>query len=226
MTQDLRGDADPSQVRPRGRPRRADAPLVDWNEVDRLLVFGEVVKDKLAGHEETRFPSLSELGERYGVSRNRIWQYSKKASCLRRREEARLKIQERYEQKVVEKIARSRALATADVVEVVDDYILGFKQALAEGKVRFDSVGDLDRLVRLKELMLGNADTRTELRAGLTLEGLQERHQHLRGQIYELTPQLAGTTGEAGVVDGADADSVAAGVPDGDRAVVEHPAGA
>ncbi len=32
-------------ARPRGRPKKADAPIVPWDEVDRLLVFGEVVKD-------------------------------------------------------------------------------------------------------------------------------------------------------------------------------------
>jgi len=36
-------------VRPRGRPKKADAPIVPWEEVDRLLVFGEVVKDAGTG---------------------------------------------------------------------------------------------------------------------------------------------------------------------------------
>ena len=90
-------------------------------------------------------------------------------------------------------MAEARALATADVVAVVDDYIRGFRRAVGEGKVRFDSPADLDRLVRLKELLAGNADSRQDLRGGLTLESIQQRHQRLRAQIDVLTPELEGT---------------------------------
>lgn len=178
--------------RPRGRPKKADAPIVPWDEVDRLLVFGEVVKDPESGHETVKFPSLQDLGARYGVSRNRVWQYASRHRCYQRREEARLKAQARFEEKVVEKVAEARALATADVVAVVDDYIRGFRRAVDEGKVRFDSPADLDRLVRLKELLAGNVDSRQELRGGLTLEAVQQRHQRLRAQIDALTPELSG----------------------------------
>ena len=178
--------------RPRGRPKKADAPIVPWDEVDRLLVFGEVVKDAETGCETVKFPSLADLGARYGVSRNRVWQYASKHRCYQRREEARLKAQARFEEKVVEKVAEARALATADVVAVVDDYIRGFRRAVDEGKVRFDSPADLDRLVRLKELLAGNVDSRQELRGGLTLEAVQQRHQRLRAQIDALTPELSG----------------------------------
>ncbi len=83
-----------------------------WDEVDRLLVFGEAVTSPKTGCVATKFPSLADLGARYGVSRNRVWQYASRARCFQRREEARLKTQERYEQKVVERVAEARALAT------------------------------------------------------------------------------------------------------------------
>jgi hypothetical protein len=191
--------------RPRGRPKRADAPVVPWDRVDAALVFGEVVKDPATGCEAVKFPSLADLGARHGVSRNRVWQYASKARCFQRREEARLKTQERYEQKVVERVAEARALATADVVRVVDDYIRGFKQALDEGRVRFDSPADLDRLVRLKELLAGNADSRQELRGGLTLAAIQERHQRARTQIDGITPEISGEVASRDGEGGADA---------------------
>jgi hypothetical protein len=178
--------------RPRGRPRKVDAPIVPWDEVDRLLVFGEAVTSPKTGCVAVKCPSLADLGARYGVSRNRVWQYASKARCFQRREEARLKTQERYEQKVVERVAEARALATADVVAVVDDYIRGFRQAVDGGKVRFDSPADLDRLVRLKELLAGNADSRQELRGGLTLEAIQARHQRARTQLDGITPEISG----------------------------------
>jgi hypothetical protein len=85
----------------------------------------------------------------------------------------------------------------------VDGYITGFQKAVEENKVRFDSPADLDRLVRLKELMLGNADSRQELQGGLTLDAIQERHHRLRAQLEGLTPELAGMAKET---NGEDAD--------------------
>jgi hypothetical protein len=187
--------AQPSK-RPRGRPRRADAPVVPWDEVDRLLVFGEKVKNTETGVEAVKFPSLAALGERYGVSRNRVWQYASKANCLKRREEMLLKTRAAYERKVVERRAEARALGTEDVVQIIDGYIEGFRKAVDEEKVRFDSPADLDRLVRLKELMLGNADSRQEIQGGLTLDAIQQRHQKLRAQVDALTPELAGTAAD------------------------------
>jgi hypothetical protein len=182
--------------RARGRPRRADAPIVPWDEVDRLLVFGERVKDEVTGREAVSFPSYMELAQRYGVSKSRIGQYATRAKCLRRREESRERVQARYEQKVVERRAEARALGTEDVVRIIDGYIEGFRKAVDEGKVRFDSPADLDRLVRLKELMLGNADSRQEIQGGLTLDAIQQRHQRLRGQLDALTPELTGLAAE------------------------------
>jgi hypothetical protein len=95
-----------------GRPKRADAPIIPWDVVDRLLVFGEVAQDPRTGQEAVKFPSLAELAERYGVSCNRMWQYASKARCFVRREEARLKTQETYERKVIEEVASSRAHRT------------------------------------------------------------------------------------------------------------------
>ncbi len=178
--------------RPRGRPKRADAPVVDWAAVDKLLVHGEVVRDPETGQQTTSFPSLNELGKRYGVSKNRIWQYASKHKCLERRKESEAREQIRYDRIVTARRAEERALATVDVVRVVDAYITGFEKALDEGKVRFDSPADLDRLVRLKELLLGNADSRQELQGGVSLESIQARHQRLRDQIDGLTPAVSG----------------------------------
>jgi hypothetical protein len=188
----------PPSKRPRGRPRHADAPIIPWDEVDRLLVHGEKVKDEGSGHETRRFPSLEEVGKRYGVSKNRIWQYASKHKCLERRKESEAREQIRYDRIVTARRAEARALGTEDVVEVVDDYIRGFKQAVTDGKVRMDSAADLDRLVRLKELMLGNADSRQEIQGGLTLDAIQERHRKLRAQVDGLTPELAGTDSDGG----------------------------
>ncbi len=188
----------PAPKRPRGRPRRVDAPVIPWDEVDRLLVHGEPVKSEATGQETTRYPSLEELGRRYGVSKNRIWQYASKHKCLERRKESKVREQTRYDRIVNARRAEARALGTEDVVQIIDGYIEGFRKSIDEGKVRFDSPADLDRLVRLKELMLGNADSRQEIQGGITLDAIQERHRKLRAQVEALTPELAGTEPEEG----------------------------
>jgi len=179
--------------RKKGRPKRADAPIVPWDLADKALVFGERVVDPTNGQEGVRFPSLAELAERYGVSRNRVWQYANKAGCFRRREAALLKTQTAYERKVIESVSGARALAAEDVVRVVDAFVLGFERELADGKVRTDSAADLDRLVRLKELLLGRSDSRSELHGELSLAAIQERHRKLRGQVDGMTAELTGT---------------------------------
>lgn len=195
----------PRRRRP-GRPKRADAPVVPWEEVDRLLIFGELAKDPRTGQEAVRYPSLADLARRYGVSRNLVWRYADRAKCFQRREEAQLKTQARFEQKVIEQAANARALASSDVAGIVDAYIGEFRKSLDEGKVRTDSPSDLDRLVRLKELLAGNADSRSELRGELTLEAIQLRHRRLRGQVEVMTPELAGTTSQVVSEDGAPQD--------------------
>jgi hypothetical protein len=187
----------PKAKRPKGRPKRADAPVVDWNTVDKLLVHGEKVQIDGAETSTRRFPSLSEIGERYGVSKNRIWQYSSAHKCFERRKETEAREQIRYDRIIAARRADARALGTQDVVEVVDDYIRKFRVELDEGRVRTDNPGDLERLVRLKQLLLGDADARLEIQGGLTLEALQARHKKHRGQVDGMTPELTGTDGHA-----------------------------
>jgi len=182
--------------RPRGRPKRADAPVVPWTEVDRLLVFGEVAKDPVTAKEAVKFPSLADLAKRYAVSRNLIWRYADRAKCFQRREEARLTTQARFDQKVIEQAANARAAASSDVSRLVDDVIASFRKAFDEGRVRIDSAADLDRLIRLKELLGGRADSRGELHGQVTLEAIQARHRRLRDQLDGMTPELSGTTSE------------------------------
>jgi hypothetical protein len=170
--------------------------VIPWETIDRLLVHGEVVTDPRTGQEALRFPSLAVLAKRYGISRTLVWKYANRAKCFERRKEARAKILARTDAKVIEKVSNARAAASSDVAAIVDTFISGFRKALDEGKVRVDSAADLDRLVRLKELINGNADSRSELAGGITLEALQSRHRQLRNHVDAMSPELAGTTGQ------------------------------
>lgn len=179
-------------TRRKGRPRRGEGPLVPWQEIDRLLVFGEVMRDEKTGHEDLRYPSLRELARRYGVSAGLIGRYSVQHQCIQRREENRAREQLRFEQKVIEKRAEARALSRVEEIGIIDDYLRRFKEALAEGRVRFDSPADFNTMARLKEFLEGNVDSRQEVQGQVSLDQVQMRHRALRDQLEGLDPALTG----------------------------------
>jgi hypothetical protein len=175
-----------------GRPRNADRPVIPWEEVDRLLVFGETVRDEATGHETVRYPSYRELGRRYGVSGSLIGRYATDHRCLERREENAARERMRFEQIVVEKRAEARAISAADAVAIVDDYIRRFRDALEDGRVRADVAGDFNTMMRLKAFLEGKADSRQEVHGMITLEDMQARHRALRAQLEALDPAVTG----------------------------------
>ncbi|HRC58161.1 MAG TPA: hypothetical protein PKU97_19690, partial [Kofleriaceae bacterium] len=158
-----------------GRPRKAEAPEVPYDEVDRLLVFGDVVQLPDGGT-TTVYPTYRELAERYGVATSIIATYAKSRNCVRRRERARARIESRTESKLIEMRADALAVGKDDIVGLIDAYLAQFKQALSEGRVRADNPTDVNTLVRLREFLLGGADSRQDVRATLSLESLQERY--------------------------------------------------
>lgn len=179
-------------ARTRGRPRKVDAPLVPWQEVDGLLVMGEKVTDEATGNGVVRFPSFAEVAERYGVSKSLVGKYAARHNCLKRREENRVREQIQFETEVVKKRAKARALSTDDAVRIIDDYLKRFEEALEEGRVRFDSAGDFNTMLRLKEFVQGRADSRQEIQGMLTLEEIQARHRRMRDDLDALDPGLSG----------------------------------
>jgi hypothetical protein len=180
-----------SMKRKGGRPRNGDRQVIPWPEIDRLLVFGEMVRDEETGQEDLRYPSQRELGRRYGVSGALIGRYSKEHQCMKRREENQGREQARFEQKVVEKLAEARAISTAEAIEIVDGYMRAFREALDEGRVRVDNASDFNTMMRLKAFLEGKADSRQEVQ-GITLEQMQERHRALRAQLESLDPAITG----------------------------------
>jgi hypothetical protein len=178
--------------RKRGRPRNGDRPVIPWPEIDRLLVFGEMVRDQETGREDLRYPSQRELGTRFGVSSGLIGYYSKQHQCMKRREENRHRAQVSFEQKLVEKLAEARAISTAEAIEIVDAYMRAFREALEEGRIRVDNASDFNTMMRLKAFLEGKADSRQEVQGVITLEQMQARHRALRAQLDSLTPEITG----------------------------------
>ena len=180
-----------------GRPRKSDPPRVPYEELDRILVFGEVVETEDGAGNTVVYPSYRDLARRYGVSNSLIATYSKKHNCLRRREAAQMRTAARTDQKLVELRANAFAYAKDEVLRLIDGYLAGFEKALANDSVRFDNPADFNTLVRLKAFVEGGADSRQEVHASLSLADLQERHRRALRLRQESTPEERGEIGAA-----------------------------
>ena len=174
-----------------GRPRKSEAPLVPYEEVDRLLVYGEATLLE-TGATATVYPTHRQIAERYGVSPSVIAEYAQSRNCRRRREQAASRVAKRTEDRLVE--LRSEAIAVGEdrLVQMIDNFLLSFEKALEEGRVRSDNPTDVNTLARLKVFILGGADSRQEVHTMLSLEGLQERHARMMREQRDATPEMGG----------------------------------
>nr|BDT32054.1 AT hook motif domain protein [Myxococcus sp. MH1] len=181
----------PPAKRKTGRPRKSEEPALPRQELDRALVFGDV-KALPDGSTMTSYASYRELAERFGVATSLVANYAKEHNCLRRREEAKTRIATKADQKLIELRATAIAVSKDDALKMIDGYLLGFEEALAEGRVRVDNPTDFNTMVRLKEFVMGGADSRQELHATFSLEGLQARHAQALRAARETTPAERG----------------------------------
>ncbi|GEL75714.1 AT hook motif domain protein [Myxococcus virescens] len=181
----------PPAKRKTGRPRKSEEPALPRQELDRALVFGDV-KTLPDGSTMTSYASYRELAERFGVATSLVANYAKEHNCLRRREEAKTRIATKADQKLIELRANAIAVSKDDALKMIDGYLLGFEEALSEGRVRVDNPTDFNTMVRLKEFVMGGADSRQELHASFSLEGLQARHAQALRAARETTPAERG----------------------------------
>ena len=178
--------------RKNGRPRKGDPPRVPYDELDRLLVFGEVVPTEDGDGTTVIYPSYRDLARRYNVSNSLIAEYSKKHDCQRRRALAKARVIAKADQKLVELRATAIALTKDDELRIIDTYLAGFEKALADERVRFDNPGDFNTMVRLKEFVQGGADSRKEIHASLSLEDIQARHRRMMKTVHGTTAAECG----------------------------------
>lgn len=167
------------KVNPAGRPKKGDGPRIPYDALDRLLVHGEVVQCKDGVNTMVVYPSMREIADRLGVSHTSVQEYARTRNCLRRREVAQARVEEKADQKLVELRATARAVSRDEELRIIDSFLLGFERALAEGRVRHDNPTDFNTMIRLKQFLQGGADSRQEVHARLTLEDIQERHQNM-----------------------------------------------
>ena len=181
-----------------GRPKKGEPPRVPYEELDRILVFGEVVTCEDGESTTIHYPSYRDLARRYGVSNSVIARYAKEHDCQRRREVAKGRVAAKADQKLVELRANALAVSKDAQVRIIDEYLGAFENALAEGRVRCDNPSDFNLLCRLREFILGGADSRQEVHASLSLEVIQERHRQLLKVRQESTSATSGEVSDGG----------------------------
>jgi hypothetical protein len=175
-----------------GRPRKADPPRIDYQLLDKMLVFGEVVPTADGLGTSVVFPTYRDLAQRFGVVVSVIADYARTRNCQKRRAEASARIEAKTDAKLVELRAESVAVAKADALNIIDRYLVEFGKAVQEGRVRADSVTDFNSMVRLKEFLSGGADSRQEIQGGITLEALQLRHREMIRVVDDATDAECG----------------------------------
>ena len=197
-----------------GRPKKGEGPRIPYADLDRILVFGEVVQCDDGKATTVVYPSYRDLARRYGVSHSLIADYAKKHNCMRRREVAQARIEEKTDQKLIELRSTALAMSKDDELRIIDTYLAGFEKALSEGRVRFDNPGDFNTMVRLKEFVQGGADSRQEVHAVLSLEELQTRHRRMMKTIEaNRTVDLDEVTSAGGLVAAGEQESLANSPP-------------
>jgi len=190
----------PSDERRRpGRPRHQQAPVIPFAELDRLLVFGEVSMNE-DGTSNTVYPTYRELAEKYGVAPSVIADYAKSHNTMHRRKYGEHRIEARRDEKIIEARATAEAITVAEMLALIDEFLIKFREALKEGRVRTDSPADVNTLIRLKSFLEGGADSRQEIRHMLSLEVLSERHERYMRDLENSTPAMAGVIDAPGEV--------------------------
>lgn len=171
-----------------GRPRKGDGPAFPSEEVDRLLVFGDVLQDD-DGTSRVSYPSYRDLGERFNVAHSLIARYSTQHNCLARRKNAQDRVRQIADTRIVEKRAQDLVVSREHQVRIIDQYLDGFEKAVGEGRVRYDNPGDFNTLCRLRAFLSGEADSRSEVLGGMpTLEDLQRLHREATERWEQTSP--------------------------------------
>jgi len=196
---DSEGEAVVQQRRRRGRPRGQFDATINWLSIEKEYLYGdplEAESNDPAIPKPRHYPSLRELGARHGVHYSLIGRKAKALGWAKRRESFKKALDEETDRAV----AKSAALSTADAVGIIDTWVGRFEENLRGKRVRADSVGDLNTVLRLREFLLGNADTRTETSTAITLEAMQARFRDRRGERQQAGDALAAAA-LAGVLD-------------------------
>jgi len=176
-----------------GRRRKGEGPAFPREEVDRLLVHGELEENPDGSGVHTVYPSYRDLAERFGVAHSLIADYARQHNCLRRRERIEERVKNLIDSKLIESRAEVLAMERDEQINIINRFLMEFEKAIVAGRVRVDNPADFNTMCRLKAFLLGDADSRQQMMNGLpTLEEMQIAHKKLLETTSKSTPASRG----------------------------------
>jgi len=143
-----------------------------------LLVYGYTKPGTPPQHS---FPSLQEAGSLLGVTHAvaaRVWQ-----NC-RCQDQRAAYVEQRNRELDASRLLKSQAVSAAGhmatEVAIARGWIEQFERNLQSGHVKCDAVVDFDRIVRLKQFMEGEVESRRETVGNLSLQSVQARLEQVQ----------------------------------------------
>lgn len=181
--------------RQQGRPPRHHE--LPWPEIEHLFIFGEPYQGQ-DGETYLRHPTTADLARRFNCDPKTVRTRANREKWEERRERVEKKIEEAVEDAIVVQHAEVRIDAAKAAEEAIDGLLAQFAGAVAEGKIRVDSVRDFERLVRLRSFVGGGPDSRGESSIAIGLDDLAERFERSAARRAQGLNRLgeAGAKGE------------------------------
>jgi len=174
-----------------GRPVRFIDSTIQHEEIDRLLVEGETVTGN-DGKPMRVYPMSREIAERLGVSPSWISKYARAHRCFERRAELQSQVQAKAHAELVREEGKRLAFDTERMLKICDKLMEKYEEAIDERGVGNFTAADLNTVARLRRFLQGDADSRQEVKNGVTLEAMQAAHLQLLKMINGATPEEAG----------------------------------
>lgn len=168
------------------RPHRD--PSIDWQAIENAYVWGDTIGQRPDGSYLRSYPTLKKLGEKFNVIPTLIHYHAKRGNW----QERRLACQQQTQAEFDAELAKARARETVDALGVLNRWLRKFDENVRAGKVRADSIADLNTVMRLQKFLEGGGADRVQHDVRITLEQLQQRHQQLRGRVLAAAGDVAG----------------------------------
>lgn len=168
----------------------ADLPNID--ELDALLVRGETKIADDTGRSHIVFPSYRDLADRFGTSHTQIARYAKAHNCLERRRQIQSRARAKADEQVTQVLAEAMAFNRTERLKLIDRSLMQYAKALEQGRIRVDSVADLNTLLRLHEAMSARTDDVSEGEEVPTLERMQQAYERYIQAEQDVDESMSG----------------------------------
>jgi hypothetical protein len=188
---------DPLVPRPRTSGRKTN-PLINWELAEKLYVEGELVGE--GEHCERLYSSIAAISARVGTSKGNLDQH---ISRYRWREKRRLfqsvsGVVRTGRPDIVDGLdgPKSRAPVKRDAEAVLRAYLDQFAEAVEKRSVRYDTIADFERAVRLLAFVRGQAESTRHTHVTVSLEVMAARHKAMRATVdAHMDDEVAGVIG-------------------------------